>query len=377
MSRVAAAYERIRAGKDLVVCEGLGEIWQGRFLRTSGAEVVGAARPRDAARGQVRRRAPAGRHHLREGRPQAALPGRALQYGPRDRAWAWCATSTRSSSRRAASPATAHSSSEQPSLRCVGRRDRRGPRAAPTCAASSYGERLAETYMIGAMSPEHALRYFQLTPNKVVIVGRRPRRDHPRRARHAHRRRGAHRQLRAQPRRAERAPRSTASRSSLSSTDTVTAADDLRRLFGRLRVKERAKIDLIAGAHRRVRRPRSSGGRPARMSGDRPAPYVSPHEVTASWSAAAGERVVRVAVDAAGGDNAPDEVVRGALQAAGPLRAHRLRRRRSAAAAAAAGRRAVRLCGARPRCHRLRRGACVGGAQQDRIEHRRGAQAHA
>ena len=25
--------------------------------------------------------------------------------------------------------------------------------------------------MIGAMSPEHALRYFQLTPNKVVIVG--------------------------------------------------------------------------------------------------------------------------------------------------------------------------------------------------------------
>ena len=30
-------------------------------------------------------------------------------------------------------------------------------------------------------------------------------------------------------------------------TDTVTAADDLRRLFGRLRVKDRAKIDLIAG----------------------------------------------------------------------------------------------------------------------------------
>ena len=27
--------------------------------------------------------------------------------------------------------------------------------------------------------------------------------------------------------------------------DTVTAADDLRRLFGRLRVKERGKIDLI------------------------------------------------------------------------------------------------------------------------------------
>ncbi len=55
------------------------------------------------------------------------------------------------------------------------------------------------------------------------------------------------------------------------------------------------------------------------MSPIGPRQYVSPHEVTASWSAAAGERVVRVAVDAAGGDNAPDEVVRGALQAAGPL----------------------------------------------------------
>ena len=46
--------------------------------------------------------------------------------------------------------------------------------------------------------------------------------------------------------------------------------------------------------------------------------YVSPHEVTAAWSAGAGDRVVRVVVDAAGGDNAPAEVVRGALQAAGP-----------------------------------------------------------
>jgi len=29
-------------------------------------------------------------------------------------------------------------------------------------------------------------------------------------------------------------------------TDTVTAADGLRRLFGRLRVNDRAKIELIA-----------------------------------------------------------------------------------------------------------------------------------
>ena len=40
MSRVEQAFARISAGKDVVVCEGLGEIWQGRFLRTSGTEVV-------------------------------------------------------------------------------------------------------------------------------------------------------------------------------------------------------------------------------------------------------------------------------------------------------------------------------------------------
>ena len=46
--------------------------------------------------------------------------------------------------------------------------------------------------------------------------------------------------------------------------------------------------------------------------------YTSPHDVTAAWSADSGDRVVRVAVDAAGGENAPGDVVRGALQAAGP-----------------------------------------------------------
>jgi glycerol-3-phosphate acyltransferase PlsX len=54
------------------------------------------------------------------------------------------------------------------------------------------------------------------------------------------------------------------------------------------------------------------------MSGWASRGYTSPHEVTAAWSAQAGERTVRVAVDAAGGDNAPGEVARGALQVAGP-----------------------------------------------------------
>ena len=106
-----------------------------------------------------------------------------------------------------------------------------------------YGERLAETYMIGAMSPEHALRYFQLTPDKVVIVG------------------GDRAMILTaldtpttavvltgnyvpSPAVLERADARGVPLVSVE-TDTVTAADDLRRLFGRLRVKERAKIDLI------------------------------------------------------------------------------------------------------------------------------------
>lgn len=54
------------------------------------------------------------------------------------------------------------------------------------------------------------------------------------------------------------------------------------------------------------------------MSADESRRYTSPHEVTAAWSAADTGRTVRVAVDAAGGDNAPAAVVRGALDAAGP-----------------------------------------------------------
>lgn len=50
----------------------------------------------------------------------------------------------------------------------------------------------------------------------------------------------------------------------------------------------------------------------------RPLPYTSPHEVTSAWSAVDDARVVRVAVDAAGGDNAPGDVIEGALRSAGP-----------------------------------------------------------
>ena len=54
------------------------------------------------------------------------------------------------------------------------------------------------------------------------------------------------------------------------------------------------------------------------MSEGRSRRYTSPHEVTAAWSAAGDDRQVRVAVDAAGGDHAPEAVVTGALEVAGP-----------------------------------------------------------
>jgi glycerol-3-phosphate acyltransferase PlsX len=47
-------------------------------------------------------------------------------------------------------------------------------------------------------------------------------------------------------------------------------------------------------------------------------PYVSPHWVTDAWSDITDDRVVRVVVDAAGGDKAPEEIVKGALDAVGP-----------------------------------------------------------
>lgn len=44
--------------------------------------------------------------------------------------------------------------------------------------------------------------------------------------------------------------------------------------------------------------------------------YHTPHEITAAWSARAGERSVRIVVDAMGGDRGPAEVVKGVLQVA-------------------------------------------------------------
>jgi hypothetical protein len=112
-------------------------------------------------------------------------------------------------------------------------------------AGEASVERLAESYLIGAMSAEHALGYFERTPDKVVVVG------------------GDREDLilaalqtstvalvltgdflpgedvLARARKAGVAVVSVA-------VDTVAAAEGLRRLFGRLHVHEPSKIQRVA-----------------------------------------------------------------------------------------------------------------------------------
>lgn len=242
MRRVEAAYRRIAEGRDLVVCEGLGEIWQGRFLRTSGADVV---RRLDLATLLVAKFAGARllddiiyvKDALKEyllGVLFNMVPETRLEL-VRDEYTAFLAKHGVPSYGALASNARLSAVSVAEIVEALG---------GTYVCGEQYGERLVETYLIGAMSPEHALRYFQLTPNKVVIVG------------------GDRAEIILtaldtptvavvltgnyvpSPAVLERAEEAGVPLISVES-DTVTAADGLRRLFGRLRVKEPAKIDLI------------------------------------------------------------------------------------------------------------------------------------
>jgi BioD-like phosphotransacetylase family protein len=242
MARVEAAYRRIAAGKDLVVCEGLGEIWQGRFLRTSGADVV---RRLDLATLLVAKFAGARllddiiyvKDALKEyllGVLFNMVPETRLEL-VRDEYTAFLAKHDVPSYGALASNTRLSAVSVSEIVEALG---------GTFVSGEQHGERLVETYLIGAMSPEHALRYFQLTPNKVVIVG------------------GDRAEIILtaldtptvavvltgnyvpSPAVLERADEAGVPLISVE-TDTVTAADGLRRLFGRLRVKEPAKIDLI------------------------------------------------------------------------------------------------------------------------------------
>jgi hypothetical protein len=243
MSRVRSAYERIRAGKDIVVCEGLGEIWQGRFLRTSGAEVV-----KELDLGALLVAKFAGARllddiiYVKDALKQHLL-GVLFNMVPESRLQLVQEEYTRFLATNDVDSYGVLVSS--PMLSAVSVSEIVEALAGTFVCGERYGVHLVETYMIGAMSSEHALRYFQLTPNKVVIVG------------------GDRAEIVLaaldtptvavvltgnyvpSPAVIERAEERGVPLVSVE-TDTVTAADGMRRLFGRLRVKERAKIDLIA-----------------------------------------------------------------------------------------------------------------------------------
>ncbi|NLT91904.1 MAG: phosphotransacetylase family protein [Actinobacteria bacterium] len=242
MSRVRSAYARVRTGKDVVVCEGLGEIWQGRFLRTSGAEVV---KELDLGTLLVAKFAGARllddiiyvKDALREN-----LLGVLFNMVPESRLELVKGDYTRFLAKNEVESYGALVS--DPALSAVSVAEIVEELDGTFVTGQRYGDRLAETYMIGAMSPEHALRYFQLTPNKVVIVG------------------GDRAEIILaaldtptvavlltgnyvpSPAVLERADERQVPLVSVE-TDTVSAADGVRRLFGRLRVKDRAKVELI------------------------------------------------------------------------------------------------------------------------------------
>ena len=244
MSRVEEAFARVSADKDVVVCEGLGEIWQGRFLRTSGTEVV---RRLDLRTVLVAKYAGARLlddiYYVKDALKTNFL-GVIFNMVPesrldvvRDEYAAFLAKSGVANYGIVAANNRLSAVSVDEIVAALG---------GTYVSGEQYGARPAETYMIGAMSPEHALRYFQLTPNKVVLVGGDRAEiilaalDTPTVAVVMT---GNYVPSATVLSRGEEAGVALVSVES----DTVTAADGLRRLFGRLRVSERGKIDLING----------------------------------------------------------------------------------------------------------------------------------
>ena len=202
-------------GHDLVVCEGLGEIWQGRFLRGQRRRRRGPPRPRRDPRGRASP-APACSTTSATSRTASRTPcwAPSSTWCP-SRASPWCAASTPASSPNRTSPTYGVLPASQ-RLAAVTVAEIVAALGATYVCGEEHGDAMAETYLIGAMSPEHALRYFQNARQQGGRGRRRPRRDHPRGARDAHRGDRAHRQLRAQPRRAgarRRARRAASSRS--------------------------------------------------------------------------------------------------------------------------------------------------------------------
>jgi len=237
-----AAFDRVAAGHDLLVCEGLGEVWQGRFLEVSGADVAAALDVpvlivarfagtrqlddicyvrdtlRDRLSGVVFTNVPQTRMHTVETDYSSFLEKHGMTvYGV-----------IPANERLAAVPVGVIASE-------LGGR---------IIAGRDAADALAESYLIGAMSAEHALAYFRRTPNKVVVVGG----DRDDLMLAALQTSTAALVLTGTFEPGPEVVREAESRGvALISVpyDTVSAADGVRRLFGRISVQEKSKIDLI------------------------------------------------------------------------------------------------------------------------------------
>jgi BioD-like phosphotransacetylase family protein len=239
---VRRVYAEISARHELLICEGLGEVWQGRFVRLSGADVVSLL---DLRALLVARFSGARQlddvcyvHDVIKERligvvftmvPETRMEAVEHQFAP------FLAENCVPSLGAIPTEPVLASTPVGVVAEELGGRFLTGEGSA---------ERPAETFLIGAMSAEHALPHFQRTPNKVVVVGG----DRDDLILVALQTSTAALVLTGDfTPSAEVVERAEALGVALISVpqDTADAADGLRRLFGRLRIHEPAKIDCI------------------------------------------------------------------------------------------------------------------------------------
>ena len=242
LARVASAFERVREGRDIVVCEGLGEIWQGRFLKASGADVVARLEL-----GAIIVARFAGARllddicHVKDGLKQRLL-GAVFNMVPEPRLALVRGEYARFLEEQDITTYGVLPASQR--LAAVTVAEIVGALGATYICGEEHGDQTAETYLIGAMSPEHAMPYFQGAANKVVVVG------------------GDRAEIILAALETSTAaivltgsyvpsPAVLARAEELGvpivsvATDTVTASDGIRRLFGRLGAHDKRKIEFI------------------------------------------------------------------------------------------------------------------------------------
>ena len=242
MDRVVDAFQRSVAAHDLLICEGLGEIWQGRFLRLSGADVVARLDLRALLVAKF-----AGTRQLDDvcythDVLRKRLLGVVFSMVPETRIEVVEHHYTPFLAENGIVSYGILPSDSQ--LLAVPVADIAAALDGRFVVGEEWSGTLAESYLIGAMSAEHALSYFERAPAKVVVVGG-DREDlilaalqTPTAALVLT---GSYVPTPAVLGRAADAQVAVISVDG----DTVAAADGLRRLFGRLRVHEHSKIDRI------------------------------------------------------------------------------------------------------------------------------------